>query len=96
MPNALDGIVVVDAAGSVATTYCGKLFSDYGATVVNLEPSDGFPTRRLAPLFEDAKSGSAMHAYLNANKQSVQSDMLSKEALAALGARANLVLDDGS
>lgn len=96
MPDALDGIVVVDAAGSVATTYCGKMFTDYGATVVNLEPPGGFPTRHLAPFLEDPQSDSAMHAYLNANKQSVQCDALSKEALAALGARANLVLDDGS
>ena len=72
---ALDGLVVVDLGGTVATGYCAKLASDYGARVVNLEPDHGFETRRLAPFRggidpTDAES-SAMHAFLSTNKESV-------------------------
>ena len=94
-PNALDGITVVDLTGSVATSYCAKLFADYGATVTNLEPASGFPTRSLAPFVpaEGARpQQSAMHAYLHTNKRSVLRDT-TKEALAE---GADLVLDDGT
>ena len=96
MSQALEDIVVVDLSGTVSTTYCAKLFADYGATVVNVEPSAGFPTRGLAPLLDTQGGGSAMHAYLNANKHSVCVDQLSPAALAALLARADLVLHDGT
>ena len=45
--QALHGIRVVDIAGTVATGYCGKLFADHGARVIDVEPPDGAATRRL-------------------------------------------------
>ena len=51
--GALSGIRVVDLAGTVATGYCGKLFADHGAEVVNVEPPEGFPSRRLPPFVDD-------------------------------------------
>ena len=68
-PMALDGIRVVDLAGTVATGYCAKLFADYGASVTNLEPDGGFPTRSLSPFMPGAGGMSAMHAYLHTNKR---------------------------
>ena len=62
-------LTIVDVSGSVATSYAAKLFADYGAAVVNLEPANGFATRTLAPLMTNGAS--AMHAYLHTNKQSV-------------------------
>jgi len=67
--GALEGIRVVDIGGTIATGYCGKLFADYGAEVINLEPADGFATRHLGPFLAD--SSSALHAYLNTGKKSV-------------------------
>jgi len=96
MLKALEGTLVVDLAGSVATSYCSKLFADYGATVVNLEPEFGFPTRHLAPFIDAASTESAMHGYLNANKKSVLRDLMSNDAMAALLSSANLVLADGA
>ena len=95
MTQALADILVLDLSGTVSTTYCAKLFADYGATVVNLEPEGGFPTRMLPPHIGGAVSSSAMHAYLNVNKQSVQREQLSNEEFARLVAQADLVLDDG-
>lgn len=95
MTSALADILVVDIGGSVSTTYCAKLFADYGATVVNLEPNDGFVTRQLAPFVGDASNNSAMHAYLNANKHSVRRENLSASEFATLIDSADLILDDG-
>ena len=94
--GALDGIAVVDVAGTVATGYCAKVFADYGAEVVNLEPPEGFETRRLAPFMPQSNSAnddaqSAMHAYLSTNKKSVTDSAASARLVAA----ADLVLDDG-
>jgi crotonobetainyl-CoA:carnitine CoA-transferase CaiB-like acyl-CoA transferase len=93
----LEGLTVVDVSGTVATAYCAKLFADYGAGVVNVEPPEGFPTRRLPPFLDGVPAGqqSAMHAYLSAKKRSVRVTALSPRALHALLATADLVLDDG-
>ena len=97
-PRALQGIRVIDVCGTVATAYCAKLFADYGAEVINLEPDQGFPTRNLPPFIADGSPGetSAMHAYLHTNKQSVRASALDKPALHSLIASAGLVLDDGN
>ena len=105
--SALAEILVVDLSGSVSTTYCTKLFSDYGARVVNVEPDGGFPTRRLPPHVRsdavdagadilETSNCSAMHGYLNAGKQSVRRSGLPESQFTTLIQQADLVLDDGS
>ncbi len=69
-----DGLNIADISGTVATSYACKLFADYGATVTNVEPAQGFPTRQLKPLLPKVLGGetlSAMHGYLHCNKASV-------------------------
>ena len=68
------GLLIVDIGGTVATGYAAKLFADYGARVVNVEPQQGFSTRRVKPLLNNGNS--AIHAYLHANKESVCCDDL--------------------
>ena len=65
--TALAGITVIDVSGSISTSYCAKLFADYGATVINLEPSRGFKTRAEPPFTQTGGDGenSALHAYLS-------------------------------
>ena len=98
MDGALGGLRVVDLSGSVATAYCAKLFADYGAEVLNLEPADGFPTRRLAPFVPEVgpPESSAMHAYLSTGKRSLRRDHLRAAVVDGLLTAADLVLDDGS
>ena len=62
-------LLIVDIGGTVASGYAGKLYADYGARVVNLEPPEGFSTRHIAPLLDNGTS--AIHTYLHAHKQSV-------------------------
>jgi len=99
--HALEGILVVDLSGTVSTSYCTKLCADYGAEVINLEPAEGFSTRRLAPFVPadegvSADDASAMHGYLNTNKKSVARSRLGEAAVRNLIERADLLLDDGS
>jgi crotonobetainyl-CoA:carnitine CoA-transferase CaiB-like acyl-CoA transferase len=95
--GALSGIRVVDLAGTVATGYCGKLFADHGAEVVNVEPPEGFPSRRLAPFVDDTRERSALHEYLSIGKRSVVAgpDAWADGTVDRLCASADLVLDEG-
>ncbi|OBK31676.1 CoA-transferase [Mycobacterium asiaticum] len=83
--SALTGIRVVELAESVAGEYCGKLLSDFGADVVKVEtPGCGSRTRALSPVLHSGGEGSALFAYLNTNKQSVELDVASAEGRNAL------------
>ena len=98
MAAPLAGIRVLDIGGTIATGYCGKLFSDHGAEVVDIEPPDGAATRALAPFNDrtDAPENSALHTYLSSNKHSVSVDVRHPEGRAlflALARDADVVLD---
>lgn len=101
--DALAGLTVLDVAGTIASGYCGKLFADHGARVINVEPpKTGFDTRREPPFLPQAPppENSALHAYLSANKVSVTVDTAAgngadAERLRFLATGANVVLDAG-
>lgn len=94
--QALTDVLVADLAGTIASGYCAKLFADYGARVVNLEPEGGFATRRLPPFLAGKPSdeASAMHAFLHTNKESAALPELAPDKVREIIARADLVLTD--
>jgi len=65
-------LVVVEIAGSVAGAYAGKLFSDFGAKVLKVEPPGGDPARWTGALTQSGVS--AAFEYLNTGKSSVAID----------------------
>ncbi len=92
---ALDGIHVVDLAGTVATAYCGKLFRDLGAEVTNLEPpGEGHPIRGLPPFHPQAAApeASGLATYLSLGKRSVVADP-DDPARCTLRTAADIILD---
>ena len=97
--GALAGLKVLDLAGTIASGYCGKLFADHGAQVINVEPPDvGFDTRREPPFIPgaDAPESSALHAYLSTNKASVVLDVDAEPKQRLRLARdSDVILDDG-
>lgn len=96
--SALTGFRVVELAGSVAVEYCGKLLADFGAEVIKVEaPGCGSSTRAFSPIVDDATGadGSALFAYLNTNKQSVELDATDPRRHELI-AGADAVLDDGT
>jgi crotonobetainyl-CoA:carnitine CoA-transferase CaiB-like acyl-CoA transferase len=66
--GALSHLRIVELGSSAATSYCARLFADFGATVQKVEPPQGDPLRRAAPL--TPKGNSAWFAFLNFNKSS--------------------------
>src|SRR4051812_2745711 len=79
---------VLQTGSGVALDYCGKLFADFGADVIKLEPPEGDPLRATPPIIEGGESG--YFAWLNSNKRSVTE---TPQALAALLPGADVLLD---
>ena len=71
---------VLDLSDGVAGAFCTKLFADYGADVLVLEPLSGHPLRRHGPFTSerpDREAGS-LWLYLATNKRSVTLDVETK------------------
>ena len=76
MTGLLAGLRVVEVGSLAAAAYCGKLFSDFGADVIKLEPPGGDPLRQGWPLtpIGGGRCESGFAAWLNTNKRSVLAD----------------------
>ncbi|MDF0599139.1 CoA transferase [Psychromarinibacter sp. C21-152] len=91
----LDGIRVVERASGVAAAYAGRLLAAMGAEVFMAEPPEHSPLRREAPFLPGG--GSALFAYLAADKRSVLCDLgdpEGREAFHGLVAAAQILIDD--
>lgn len=85
---------VVEIGSSAATSYCARLFADFGADVQKVEPPGGDPLRGSAPLTSFGQSG--WFAFLNFNKSSVVIDATDPDAipqLTALIEDCNILID---
>jgi len=80
--GALSHLRIVEIGSAAAASYCARLFADFGATVQKVEPPQGDPLRRTAPL--TPKGQSAWFAFLNFNKSSIALDPDDKGASARL------------
>ncbi len=65
----LSGYRILQRGSGIALDYCGKLFADFGADVIKLEPASGDPLRTMPPIVDGGESG--VFAWLNTNKKSV-------------------------
>jgi crotonobetainyl-CoA:carnitine CoA-transferase CaiB-like acyl-CoA transferase len=96
--QALDNVTVLDLTHHIAGPYATRLMADLGADVIKIERPGGDLARQLGPFQgnEPNPEKSGLFFYLNCNKRSVVLDLRStagKEALAALAARADLVVE---
>ncbi|WP_420970019.1 CaiB/BaiF CoA transferase family protein [Bradyrhizobium sp. B120] len=92
--GALSHLRIVEIGSAAATSYCARLFADFGADVQKIEPPAGDPLRRTAPLTPQGHS--AWFALLNFNKSSVvldQSDASATSRLYELIAGCDILLD---
>lgn len=78
----LSGIRVVELGSGHSLAYCGKLFADFGADVIKLEPPGGDPGRATPPLVDvgGGRQESGFFAWLNTNKRSVTDTPAAREA----------------
>jgi crotonobetainyl-CoA:carnitine CoA-transferase CaiB-like acyl-CoA transferase len=98
MPLPLSDLRVVEIGSGDTLGYCGKLFSDFGAEVIRIEPSGGDLARGFAPVVDagDGRMESGTFAWLNTNKRSVTADLANADDVArvrALLATTDLLLD---
>jgi len=89
---------VVELGSGDALAYCGKLFADFGAEVIKIEPPGGDPLRHAEPLVESGAGGrqSGLFAWLNTNKRSLTADLAAPADLGRLRdllRHADLLLD---
>ena len=85
---ALSDLRVLDLSHDIAGAFCSKLFADFGADVIKIEPPGGDPTRSLGP-FPDADTypeAGGMFVYLNSNKRGVTLNLESERG-ASLAAK---------
>ncbi|MHC2432660.1 CaiB/BaiF CoA transferase family protein [Bradyrhizobium sp. USDA 4451] len=75
---------VIEIGSSAATSYCARLFADFGADVQKVEPPAGDPLRKCAPVTRLGHS--AWFAFLNFNKSSIIIDEANPDATAHLAA----------
>ncbi|MCO5066368.1 MAG: CoA transferase [Rhizobiaceae bacterium] len=80
---ALAGLRVVDLSTSVAGQYAARLFADYGADVVLVEPSSGSPIRRQPPFRADGGE-SLLFWHLNLGKRTATLDIDTAEGMESL------------
>lgn len=80
----LSHLRVVEIGSSAATSYCARLFADFGADVQKVEPPTGDPLRRTAPVTPSGQS--AWFAFLNFNKSSNIIDATDPDAITRLTA----------
>jgi len=75
--GALEGLKIVELGQMVSAPYCAKLFADFGAEVVKVEPPRGDVARTWGPFPGDTahpeKSG--LYLFLNTSKYSVTLDV---------------------
>jgi crotonobetainyl-CoA:carnitine CoA-transferase CaiB-like acyl-CoA transferase len=97
----LNQLMVIDASSFVAGPYCAKLFADFGADVVKVEPPHGDESRRREPFLHDNPDPetSGTFLYLNLNKRGVTLDVEraeGRELFVRLLAEADILIEDRS
>ena len=75
--SSLEDLRVLELSGGVAAGYCGKLFAEYGADVIKVEPPSGDRLRRQGPFAEERpqRETGAPWLYLGTRKRSVTLDL---------------------
>ena len=78
--SALSDLRVVDLSTGVAGPFCSKMFADFGADVIKVEPPDGDDSRSLGPFpgNRPETESSGMFIYLNRNKRGITLDIESE------------------
>ncbi|MBV8186926.1 MAG: CoA transferase [Alphaproteobacteria bacterium] len=78
MTGPLSGVCIVELGELPAGAYAARLFADFGAEVIKVEPPGGDASRAFPPLIDGA---SGWFAWLNFGKKSVTADAVDVDAL---------------
>ena len=83
----LSGLRVAELGCLPAGAFCARMFADFGADVIKVEPPQGDPGRALPPLVDIGRDRreSGYFGFLNVGKRSVVVDPADAAAVKALG-----------
>ena len=89
---------MLELATDVAGPFAGKLFADFGAEVIKVEPPGGDPARQHGPFPHDEPhlEQSALFLHLNTNKRSIVADLDDaddRQLIAELAAGCDIVIE---
>lgn len=92
----LDDVTVIDVTGGYHA-YTGKLLSDFGATVISVEPPGGDPAREIPPhtTAESHPNSSAFFSFLNTGKRSLVVEPADATTVRDCCADADILVTDG-
>ena len=80
-PPPLTGYRVLELGSTVAGPFCGRLFADFGAEVIKIEPADGDPVRSMGK----RHNGSSLYsASILRNKKLISIDLRTEEGRAVV------------
>ena len=82
--SALSDLRVIDLSTDVAGPFCAKLFADFGADVIKVEPPQtGDEARLFPPIANEGNpaESSGMFLYLNTNKRGVTLNLEPQQGL---------------
>src|SRR5437867_7514846 len=95
----LSDLCVLDLSTGIAGAFCTKLFAEFGADVITLEPPSGHPARRIGPFAADRphRGTGALWLYLGTNKRSATLNIETATGLRLfqhMVEEANIVVED--
>ena len=98
-PSLFGDIVVLDLSSTIRGMHCAKMFGDYGAEVILVEPVGGSPTRNIGPFAagREDRETSLHFAHHNRNKKSITLNLETtrgQELLRDLARNADLLVED--
>ena len=89
--SALSNLRVIEIGSAAAASYCARMFADFGADVIKIEPSAGDALRLTTPLTPNGAS--AWFAFLNAGKSSRVLQPADGDALMTLLVDCDVLID---
>jgi crotonobetainyl-CoA:carnitine CoA-transferase CaiB-like acyl-CoA transferase len=94
----LEDIIVIEIGSSISSSYCSKIFADYGANVIKIEPIDGDSIRFEEPFLKDSSGSqnSTLFLSLNTGKKSFVADFDNPDSLQLIHKlidKADLIID---
>ena len=93
MTKPLEGVKVVELGQLIAGPFAGKVFSEFGAEVIKIEPPGGDPLRKWRKLH----NGTSLWWYVqNRNKKSVTVDLRlsdGQDVVRRIARNADVVID---
>jgi crotonobetainyl-CoA:carnitine CoA-transferase CaiB-like acyl-CoA transferase len=97
----LSDLRVLDLSRGIAGAFCTKLFAQFGADVITLEPLSGHPLRRNGPFADDRPhlETGALWLYLGAAKRSATLDIATRTGQSIfqrMVEEANIIVEDSA